>query len=83
MDLASDARVQAFHQRDKRDLLGLQTLDELGFNERNDRHMNLSFSGVHNWMCRTVVLKKLLWTCVHVAVLYGTKPQFVRGKEVI
>ena len=40
-DLASDARVQAFHQRENRDLLGLQTLDELGFNERNDRHMNL------------------------------------------
>ena len=42
VDLASDARVQAFHQREKRDLLGLQTLvDELGFNERNDRHINL------------------------------------------
>ena len=42
VDLASDARVQAFHQREKRDLLGLKTLDdELGFNERNDRHMNL------------------------------------------
>ena len=27
--------------REKRDLLGLQTLDELSFNERNDRHMNL------------------------------------------
>ena len=36
MDLAHDARVQAFHQREKRDLLGLQPLDELGFNERND-----------------------------------------------
>ena len=33
-----DARVYAFHQRKKRDLLGLQTLDELGFNERNDWH---------------------------------------------
>ena len=63
MDLASDARVQAFHQREKRDLLVLQTLDELGFNERNDRHMN-----------RTVVLQKLLWTCVHVTILYRTKP---------
>ena len=41
MDLASDARVQAFHQQEKHNLLGLQTLDELGFNERNDRHMNL------------------------------------------
>ena len=41
VDLASDARVQAFHQREKRDLFGLQTLDELGFNERNDRHINL------------------------------------------
>ena len=25
----------------KSDLLGLQTLDGLGFNERNDRHMNI------------------------------------------
>ena len=34
----SGARVQAFHQREKRDLLGLQTLGELGFKKRNDRH---------------------------------------------
>ena len=27
VDLASDARVQAFQRREKRDLLGLQTLD--------------------------------------------------------
>ena len=29
---------QVMHQREKRDLLGLQTLDELCFNERNDWH---------------------------------------------
>ena len=49
MGLASDGRVQAFHQRGKRDLLGLQTLDELGFNERNDRHSVCVFSSDSFW----------------------------------